>query len=68
MECNLVKYFLRIEMQQDEDEIFISKSKYTKKILEKFVVEELRTGRHNCWMWSQISKGKWREAGELDLF
>lgn len=43
-----MKYFLRIEMQLDEDEIFISKSKYTKEILEKFVVEELQTDRHNC--------------------
>ena len=39
-DLGLMKYFLGIEMQQGEDGIFISQSKYAKEILEKFAFED----------------------------
>jgi hypothetical protein len=36
----LMSYYLRIEIKQGEDEIFVNKKKFVKEILKKFKIED----------------------------
>jgi len=39
-------YFLRLQIKQKSDEIFINQAKYTRELIKKFELEDARLARH----------------------
>ena len=57
-DMGLFKYFLGIEVEQDESEIFISQEKYVNEVLERFNMQESKAAITLTVMGLKLSRGQ----------